>query len=407
MPDPYRGETIKAYVSLKAGAQATADEIKAFARERMAAYKYPRVVEIIDEIPKNASGKVLRRVFQESAAAATVPDVRYEDLRAAVEARAVLELGVVSMLAGGAQVRAGRAVGLYQRLETMLAQVRADGHYVDRGAFLDANQAYHQYLIDLADSEPLSDAFRRLGLRELFEKALQASDATSEQAITQHEQLTDAVAAGNAQGAHQAILTWTEASQGRVRLALGVPDKVPATAHRRPGEFGHRQRARRQCRSPFPSPGSGCARRGPRRPGRPGDRGPAVDRRQTAPKPTVSCCPRGCWSGHRCCAATTPRMSIGTCGRRRLPPGIHRNPGQPRGAGDLYRVRHSPAHAGDRHHRAAGGSCRDGRPHRAARRPCDAGDTEAACRAIADQSRRRPGPSCSAPATSGGPQVTA
>ncbi len=201
VPDAYRGETVKAYVSLKAGAQATADDIKAFARERMAAYKYPRMVEITDEIPKNASGKVLRRVFQESAAAATVPDVRYEDLRAAVEARAVLELGVVSMLAGGAQVRAGRAVGLYRRLETMLTQVRADGHYVDRGAFLDANQAYHQYLIDLADSEPLSDAFRRLGLRELFEKALQSSDATSEQAIAQHERLTDAVAAGNAQGA--------------------------------------------------------------------------------------------------------------------------------------------------------------------------------------------------------------
>ena len=65
-------------------------------------------------------------------------------------------------------------------------------------------------------------------MRELFEKALQSSDATSEQAITQHEQLTDAVAAGNAHGAHQAILTWTEASQSRVRLALGVPDKVPA-----------------------------------------------------------------------------------------------------------------------------------------------------------------------------------
>ena len=64
VPDPYRGETVKAYVSLKAGALATADDIKAFARERMAAYKYPRIVEITDEIPKNASGKVLRRLFQ-------------------------------------------------------------------------------------------------------------------------------------------------------------------------------------------------------------------------------------------------------------------------------------------------------------------------------------------------------
>ena len=175
VPDPYRGETVKAYVSLKAGALATADDIKAFARERMAAYKYPRIVEITDEIPKNASGKVLRRLFQGQTTAPPAdptPDVRYGDLREAIEARAVLELGVVWMLAGGAQVRAGRAVGLYHRLELMLAQVRADGRYLDRGAFLDANQAYHQYLIDLADNEPLTSAFRRLGLRELFEKAL-------------------------------------------------------------------------------------------------------------------------------------------------------------------------------------------------------------------------------------------
>jgi long-chain acyl-CoA synthetase len=236
VPDPYRGETVKAYVSLKAGALATADDIKAFARERMAAYKYPRIVEITDEIPKNASGKVLRRLFQGQTTAPPAdptPDVRYGDLREAIEARAVLELGVVWMLAGGAQVRAGRAVGLYHRLELMLAQVRADGVYLDRGAFLDANQAYHQYLIDLADNEPLTSAFRRLSLRELFEKALTGSDATSEQAIVQHERLTDAVAAGNAHGAHQAILTWTEASQGRVRLALGVNEWTATTASSR------------------------------------------------------------------------------------------------------------------------------------------------------------------------------
>jgi len=61
IPDEYRGETVKAFVSLKGGAQATPEEIIAFARERMAAYKYPRRVEILDEIPKTVSGKVLRR----------------------------------------------------------------------------------------------------------------------------------------------------------------------------------------------------------------------------------------------------------------------------------------------------------------------------------------------------------
>ena len=61
IPDEYRGETVKAFVSLKGGAQATPEEIIAFAKERMAAYKYPRRVEILDEIPKTVSGKVLRR----------------------------------------------------------------------------------------------------------------------------------------------------------------------------------------------------------------------------------------------------------------------------------------------------------------------------------------------------------
>jgi long-chain acyl-CoA synthetase len=61
VPDEYRGETVKAFVSLKDGATVTPDEIVAFTRERMAAYKYPRQVEILDEIPKTVSGKVLRR----------------------------------------------------------------------------------------------------------------------------------------------------------------------------------------------------------------------------------------------------------------------------------------------------------------------------------------------------------
>ncbi len=61
VPDAYRGETVKAYVALKSGAVATAEEIIAFCRERMAAYKYPRQVEFLPEIPKTATGKFLRR----------------------------------------------------------------------------------------------------------------------------------------------------------------------------------------------------------------------------------------------------------------------------------------------------------------------------------------------------------
>lgn len=61
IPDEYRGETVKAYISLVAGADVTADYLIEFCKSRIAAYKYPRVIEIIDEIPKTASGKILRR----------------------------------------------------------------------------------------------------------------------------------------------------------------------------------------------------------------------------------------------------------------------------------------------------------------------------------------------------------
>ncbi|RBY95275.1 long-chain fatty acid--CoA ligase [Blastococcus sp. TF02-8] len=61
VPDEKRGETVKAFVSLKPGASTTPEELIAHCRERMAAYKYPRIVELIDELPKTVTGKILRR----------------------------------------------------------------------------------------------------------------------------------------------------------------------------------------------------------------------------------------------------------------------------------------------------------------------------------------------------------
>ena len=64
-PDPYRGETVKAFVSLRPGHTADPDELVDYCRSRMAAYKYPREVEIVDAIPKTATGKILRRRLRE------------------------------------------------------------------------------------------------------------------------------------------------------------------------------------------------------------------------------------------------------------------------------------------------------------------------------------------------------
>ena len=61
IPDDYRGETVKAFISLKAGQNADESELIEFCKERMAAYKYPRQIEIVDELPKTPTGKILRR----------------------------------------------------------------------------------------------------------------------------------------------------------------------------------------------------------------------------------------------------------------------------------------------------------------------------------------------------------
>ncbi|WP_230196370.1 class I adenylate-forming enzyme family protein [Streptomyces coriariae] len=61
VPDGYRGETVKAYISLRPGADADADTLATYCKDRLAAYKYPRQVEILPDLPKTASGKILRR----------------------------------------------------------------------------------------------------------------------------------------------------------------------------------------------------------------------------------------------------------------------------------------------------------------------------------------------------------
>ena len=67
VPDPYRGETVKAFVAFKQGMgdSVTPEEIISFCKTRMAAYKYPRQVEFVSEIPKTLTGKFLRRTLRE------------------------------------------------------------------------------------------------------------------------------------------------------------------------------------------------------------------------------------------------------------------------------------------------------------------------------------------------------
>lgn len=63
--DPYRGETVKAVIVKRPGADASEDDIVAWAHEKMAAYKVPKQVEFVDTLPKSATGKVMWRALQE------------------------------------------------------------------------------------------------------------------------------------------------------------------------------------------------------------------------------------------------------------------------------------------------------------------------------------------------------
>ncbi|MDL1898680.1 long-chain fatty acid--CoA ligase, partial [Anaerolineae bacterium CFX7] len=63
--DPIKGEAVKAALVLKENASATEQEIIAYCRERLAVYKAPASVEFVKELPKSATGKILKRVLRE------------------------------------------------------------------------------------------------------------------------------------------------------------------------------------------------------------------------------------------------------------------------------------------------------------------------------------------------------
>jgi len=66
VPHASHGEEVKAIVALKPGQHATADEIKAYCKERLASFKYPRTIEFRDKLPKGPTGKILKRELRGS-----------------------------------------------------------------------------------------------------------------------------------------------------------------------------------------------------------------------------------------------------------------------------------------------------------------------------------------------------
>jgi acyl-CoA synthetase (AMP-forming)/AMP-acid ligase II len=65
-PHPRWGEVPAAYVALRPGATATPEEIAAFCAARLAKFKTPKVVRLIEALPRNPSGKVLKRELRDA-----------------------------------------------------------------------------------------------------------------------------------------------------------------------------------------------------------------------------------------------------------------------------------------------------------------------------------------------------
>ncbi len=65
VPHDRYGEEVKAFVILKEGATATEEELMLWSKENMAAYKYPRMIEIRKSLPMTATGKILKRVLRD------------------------------------------------------------------------------------------------------------------------------------------------------------------------------------------------------------------------------------------------------------------------------------------------------------------------------------------------------
>lgn len=65
VPDKYRGETVKAFIVVKEGEVLTEEEVVKYCQENLAAYKVPKLIEFVDELPKSVVGKILRRKLRE------------------------------------------------------------------------------------------------------------------------------------------------------------------------------------------------------------------------------------------------------------------------------------------------------------------------------------------------------
>jgi DNA-binding GntR family transcriptional regulator len=133
--------------------------------------------------------------------------------------RRALELYAADQTVG--RLSADQLVGLRALLERTIACV-ANLEFVDKHEYMLANKAFHEYLVDLAGNETLSDAYRGLSLHELMERVLFSGPTrTAGKSSEEHQAIVAAYEAGDLEEARAAIVANIETG---LRIAVAMID---------------------------------------------------------------------------------------------------------------------------------------------------------------------------------------
>jgi flavin reductase (DIM6/NTAB) family NADH-FMN oxidoreductase RutF/DNA-binding GntR family transcriptional regulator len=133
------------------------------------------------------------------------------------DARCAIELGVLDMVTG--RVPEDELAGLRQRFEAMAALLVGE-RFVDFDGYLDANYAYHEYLVSLAHSAALTAAFAQLHIRSVMTRSFGATPVTSQRFIEAQRGITEGLERGDRDAARAAVQRYTDLAKQRVREIL-------------------------------------------------------------------------------------------------------------------------------------------------------------------------------------------
>jgi flavin reductase (DIM6/NTAB) family NADH-FMN oxidoreductase RutF/Mn-dependent DtxR family transcriptional regulator len=133
------------------------------------------------------------------------------------DARCAIELGVIDMVCG--RVPEAELAELRHRFEAMSALLVGD-RFVDFDGYLDANYAYHETLVSLAHSAPLTTAFAQLHIKTVMTRSFGATPVTSQSFIEAQRGITEGLERGDAERARTAVYRYTDLAKQRVREIL-------------------------------------------------------------------------------------------------------------------------------------------------------------------------------------------